>query len=317
MTSGIRAMSKQSLCKDFKRASWDTWHFIKRGLNIGILPGEETITDKLLIYLAHRHPQNMRIYRLSKHEESKLGADWEWWFHSPSTGAFLGMRVQAKKLNPRTLRYESLHDGLQLKKLIDHAKERSMVPVYVFYNYWCSYWCCEIVCDENTLSEEDKGVYGTLLTWNSNSTPGCTMADASNLFEDPAKEVPSGGVALWEIYYKMFCWEDIVCHYGKEKVGGIAERVDRALLSRGIVAEDSSKKHDDRAPNYRNTSGFLTTTPPGYVRKILEGRELGDEEARRIDAEYVWIIAEDGTEDNLLQSDDRACCPEPLFRKLL
>ncbi len=59
-------MAKPSLCKDFKRASRWTWHFMKRGFKHGILPGEETITDSLLIYLAHRHKKHLRIRRLSK-----------------------------------------------------------------------------------------------------------------------------------------------------------------------------------------------------------------------------------------------------------
>lgn len=119
-------MAKPSLCKDFLRASWWTWHFMKHGYNLRLLPGEETITDNLLIYLVHRHQKQLRIYRLNKSEESEYGADWEWWFHTRRTkeaDVWVGMRVQAKKLNPCTLRYESLGKGEQADNLIEQVHE--------------------------------------------------------------------------------------------------------------------------------------------------------------------------------------------------
>jgi Family of unknown function (DUF6615) len=81
---------------------------------------------------------------LEKHHrgrEARTGADWEWWVGRP--GLFVGMRVQAKILNPSTGEYSSLFSSRatalkQVEKLIAGATAgpRRTFPLYAFYNYW-------------------------------------------------------------------------------------------------------------------------------------------------------------------------------------
>ena len=329
-------MAKPSLCKDFLRASWWTWHFMKRGYNLGLLPGEETITDNLLIYLAHRHQKQLRIYRLNKSEESKYSADWEWWFHTPRTGTWLGMRVQAKKLNPGTLRYESLTKGKieQADNLIDQSSQPldeyiqkalgrkvPMVPVYVFYNYWCR----DAACKEQTLLEGDDWIcFNCVLRWYTDHQcprypPGCTIADARKVREVINSQAVSAshGPVLWDLCREMFCWADLVCRRsdhnetGANEAIGIAEHVEEVLRSHGIEAEH----HDVEAEicstecDDKGHCGFLTTFPPTYVQKIYSGGELGEEDTQEVDAGFVWIIAR----DDVSQTTDEPCHCCPLY----
>ncbi len=329
-------MAKPSLCKDFLRASWWTWHFMKRGYNLGLLPGEETITDNLLIYLAHRHQKQLRIYRLNKSEESKYGADWEWWFHTPQTGAWLGMRVQAKKLNPSTLRYESLGKAEQVDNLINQVDEpldtfirdvpeqkEFMVPVYVFYNYWC----LETACKEKTLHKHDEWICSDAAYFPRTThpcegyPPGCTMADAYKIRELVQEKGTSHGLFIYDVYQGMFCWADLVCRSNvpndEETNGtiGFAEHVERVLRSLSFEAgrrdAEAERRNLNRSGDERR--GFLITSPPVYVQKVLRGEALSEEEEREADAGFVWVI----TGDDVLQSADRYCCLDPPWFQLL
>lgn len=265
-------MAKPSLCKDFLRASWWTWHFMKHGYNLRLLPGEETITDNLLIYLVHRHQKQLRIYRLNKSEESEYGADWEWWFHTRRTkeaDVWVGMRVQAKKLNPCTLRYESLGKGEQADNLIEQVhepldkfirdiaeKKKFMAPIYVFYNYWC----LEAACQEKTLQKHgeqtcsDNTVFDHADHPCKKHPPGCTMADARKVRELIRGKKPSHALNFWNLHQEMFCWADLVCckgernHMSGNGTVGIAEHVEEVLRSHGIET-----RHRDRG---RNNDGY-------------------------------------------------------------
>jgi hypothetical protein len=95
----------------------------------------------LLLNLKRRYPSQVWVKKFSTVVEGRTtGADWEWWFGS--AGKWFGMRVQAKKLDSRSLAYQQLdrrvgRTGLrQIDLLLQDAAARALYPLFCFYNCW-------------------------------------------------------------------------------------------------------------------------------------------------------------------------------------
>ncbi|HEV2499133.1 MAG TPA: DUF6615 family protein [Terriglobia bacterium] len=102
-------------------------------MDLGV--SEESITDFLLLRLGMSLKNKIVIKKFSRQDESKTGADWEWWFVDDSK--VFGLRVQAKRLKTdgKQRCYRELKSG-QAKKLIQRAESErpACFPIYCFYN---------------------------------------------------------------------------------------------------------------------------------------------------------------------------------------
>lgn len=119
-----------------------SWNLMTAGIEHGIGPGEETLTDVSLILLRGLIP-SLRVKKFSKAVEAGNGADWEWWIGSSSEERWIKLRVQAKRASHEGVRYEQLghsspksngakqYDTLIAQSLIDGA-----IPFHVFFNGW-------------------------------------------------------------------------------------------------------------------------------------------------------------------------------------
>ncbi|MGD9896960.1 MAG: DUF6615 family protein [Candidatus Methylacidiphilaceae bacterium] len=132
-----------TLYRLFEQVSRNVWENLRDSYNLGLYMGEEGITDHLLLTLARNAVGQIKLAKVSKPLEGTTGADWEWWFVRDALG--FGMRVQAKKLRPDSLRYVGLKDTIghsgvrrQVDLLIDKAESAmpSLYPAYCFYNFW-------------------------------------------------------------------------------------------------------------------------------------------------------------------------------------
>lgn len=100
---------------------------------------EESLTDRLLYEVSEG--SDRFIYKsFSRNEESFNGADWEWWVLTaePIFKAYRFL-VQAKKLKMDGRdKYAQLcytnRNGMQIDLLIDNAKKRNAMPLYMFYS---------------------------------------------------------------------------------------------------------------------------------------------------------------------------------------
>ena len=126
------------LCFTFQNIADRTWRAIADAHQAGLSYGEETITETNLLQLKRYHPKQIRIRAFSKREESKTGADWEWWIGGH--GRWLGMRVQAKRIKypydsfDRLQTYKTNGEyNKQIDILIDKAKMENLNPVYCLY----------------------------------------------------------------------------------------------------------------------------------------------------------------------------------------
>ena len=103
----------------------------------GLSLQEETLTEMLLLRIAKEcRPLGLEVRMFTRDQESRNGADWEWFFHGPHC-AGIGYRVQAKRLfhaGKYRGQYGS-HDpnGSQTATLIAQAG-KAKIPIYIFYN---------------------------------------------------------------------------------------------------------------------------------------------------------------------------------------
>lgn len=100
---------------------------------------EESLTDWIL-YTTSQRTDRFYYKAFTRNEEAYNGADWEWWvltdgYHGPYAYRFL---VQAKKLKSGQDNYPLIsygnRNGLQIDLLIDSAKHRNAMPIYIYYS---------------------------------------------------------------------------------------------------------------------------------------------------------------------------------------
>lgn len=115
------------------RGEVDRFH--RRSLSQGHTPGEETLTDVLLVECG----DTVRYAKFNKPQEGRTGADWLWWFVDGTSGECFGMLVQAKCLHKEPNDRWSIDlaygkpRGKQVESLLA-AAERFQVPAcYVLY----------------------------------------------------------------------------------------------------------------------------------------------------------------------------------------
>ena len=124
--------------------------------------GETTITESNLLELCLFHSDVIFLRQISSHEESKVGADWEWYLIGRKRT--LAMRVQAKRVqrdNKLRIKHVAGKSGrLQYDLLIESAEKDNMRPMYCIY-------CTE---SQRRLWKQVESL-----------ETGCLLADARNL----------------------------------------------------------------------------------------------------------------------------------------
>ncbi len=201
-----------ALCQVFQLLARRTWCDLRDGHLANIKVSEESITDFLLLDLKRACPSSVAIQKYTKHREGKTtGADWEWWL--VGQGKAFGMRVQAKRLDPVSCKYEELDHTVprrrqkQVNLLLKDARSHNLYPVYCFYNYWDKLatppkWRCRSYAPHWDLF-------------------GCSVCDARIVKTFIGKGVK--GVS--DIGSESFPWMCLVCCTGfSGEKAGIAER---------------------------------------------------------------------------------------------
>lgn len=116
----------------------DTWERLRDARALGILFGEETITDILLLDLKRKASPRSRVIQTPKSKEKDNGTDWEWWLGSNRRG-WIRLAIQAKKLHLEKGKYTTLSHKvgtqLQINLLEKYALANHAIPAYVLYNH--------------------------------------------------------------------------------------------------------------------------------------------------------------------------------------
>ncbi|WP_138992287.1 DUF6615 family protein [Larkinella sp. C7] len=147
----------------FEEISRRVWTDIDFANRYRTIYGEETITDTILLELAKQNFRNIRILQTPKLAESVQGTDWEWFVGSRTHG-WIRYAIQAKKLNPKTNKYDSLNhkvgappnDNYQIDILQKFADFYKAIPLYNFYNFFpraiqANHWHCNQDFDRELL----------------------------------------------------------------------------------------------------------------------------------------------------------------------
>ena len=169
--------------------------------------GEETISESNLLELRRRHSDVVHLRTFSKHQESKIGADWEWYI--VGRRRTLRLRVQAKRLQRNgvlKIRHEVTRSRRQQRDLlIEAAQANRMRPMYCIY-----------------CTEAQRSLWRLFRRLQN----GCLLADARN--------VPLHTRSLHSIEWACWPW-----HYLFEPFPPISFKIDYllAFMPKGKVEE--------------------------------------------------------------------------------
>lgn len=170
-------------------AGW-AWNRQNDALQHGLSLQEETLTEMLLLRIAHDcRPLGLRVRMFTRAQESRNGADWEWFVRGPRCSG-IGYRVQAKRLFQKG-RYKGKyggHDpaGPQAGKLIAMAGSANF-PIYVFYN------------NSSTTAFDTHSSAG----FRGPSFWGCSYASATSV-KDAGSRVPSDLIKHMRPWHELF-----------------------------------------------------------------------------------------------------------------
>jgi hypothetical protein len=142
------------LCLEFRKAAVRTWDDLITAAALKTRLAEESITDYLVFQLAKGQIfGNYQVQSFTKAEESINGADWELWLTGPS-GAWFGLRIQAKVMKVGANRFMQLHKPKPIagalsatQRLINSANSVDAIPLYLLYSAWtptpkAPVWAC-------------------------------------------------------------------------------------------------------------------------------------------------------------------------------
>lgn len=148
--------------------SKDIWGLLTAAHHLDVRLGEETLTDLASLQLSRARPA-VQVRMLPKRDEAVLGADWDWWVGS-STSGWVRILIQAKKLflpdaTYRHLRHKVADDGLpefQFDRLEAYASAKGALAYYCFFNGGVDYppatpaWGCTLAKLEDLRSAHAK-----------------------------------------------------------------------------------------------------------------------------------------------------------------
>ena len=240
----IPRLPSPTLCDTFESESKKVWLNLESALQFGLSRSEETITENLLYNIQTAHSREVITFQFNKYEEGTIGADWEWWLTNGSR--WVGLLIQAKKLNPKSNKYSKIVYKTQMSDLIQWARKKGISPLYFFYNF---------------TKASPKGI-----AWNCGSTPfdqsqlGCTVAHAAAV-ESVVNAGGRGFSKMSNISLPMKCL--VCCSILGDPDGSLPGRVNGVTNTLERLTQIVEPDLRVIEPNR------LWDEPPGYVRRLL------------------------------------------------
>jgi hypothetical protein len=243
---------------------------LRDGLRVGLLPGEETLTDLNLITMKRSGSPHLYAVKHSRAQESRSGADFELWIGS--AGDWRGLRIQAKKINPSTGGFDEFTGGAKRKKAISQAAdlifdsnrpgEPTREPMYCFYNYWeakspsaptvrrdASYGCAVAsafaVLPNLAAGESRLGALSPILPWERLVCDGGGKRSLADVANDAIDEiVPSTAVFRSEPtdLPEEIAWLREVDAVGEGAQAEIDQTLERLKVRYAVVVEGSAEQ---------------------------------------------------------------------------
>lgn len=221
---------------------------------------EESLTDWLLYEISQKC--DFIFYQaFSRHEEAHTGSDWEWWIlttdcsnaHQFNAYRFL---VQAKKLlshgsdNYPLISYGNKY-GTQVDMLLDSARDRNALPLYMYYSI-----------GKSKITEQIRNISyipESVLRWCTSCINGCYLSLAhvvyDLLYNVPRNKITDSNLLNNSFKLSILDWANGMS--GKE-VDRILDGFNDTLLNQKIINSSlylnykiRGMKHSDSSiPNY-------------------------------------------------------------------
>lgn len=234
----------------FHDTSGECYRWLQKQPNVK----EESLTDWILYTISERTD---RFYykAFTRNEETRSGADWEWWVLVDDYRGFCAYRflVQAKKLKKAQDNYSLIaygnRNGLQIDLLIDSAKHRNAMPIYIYYSIALP----EIIQQINNFDFIDKNI----VAWCEGCTNGAYMAMAQSvkrkIFDSPRKKITevdllnnSLGLSMCDLLFRSkYSPKEIMDSLNRFYINNMGDNT--AISPNGI------KHFGNFIPNYLNT----------------------------------------------------------------
>jgi hypothetical protein len=237
-------------CDALRQLEDITWQELEAGCNCKNRLDEESVTSYHLMRLATAVP-SIKLEKHTRRREARTGADFEWWIGRP--GAYLGLRIQAKMLNPSSAKYGALlkSGSLPLKQVDTLIKDaegtRKCYPIYCFYNYWFQ-------------APHRRPKWPCPRPSQSPSSVGWTIASAYAL-RDRLRSV--GSTKLWDLSDLMYPISCILCC----DCSLAGERRQGQSLASAVAGRIHARWADWSAPS-------VAESAPPYVERLAQSEEL-------------------------------------------
>lgn len=289
----MKLLAQPGLCGPFKHLAARVWRDLGDAHRYAHALSEDAITDYLLLDLKRRAPGQVIVNKFTRRAEgTTTGADWEWWFVQGHRG--VGLRVQAKRLNVSTVKYDTLDHTIrrtrqkQINLLLRDAESCSppLYPIYCFYN-----WLPGPAPAQPTVNP--RCGLCSLNAFPPDVRMGVTIADAYEVAALLRQKPPLVDFAAVS---QISCpWVCLVCQLDHWTGSPIPEQV-LGLVS-GFRTRHSRKKRTAPWPR-------VADALPSYVMRAIEAHDRSDgeqpviagdaPEGRRIDGLMVVLARERG-----------------------
>lgn len=235
---------------------------------------EESLTDWLL-YEVSKKTNRFCYHAFKRNEEATTGADWEWWVLTTDSQGRIGafrFLIQAKKLwrgrdNYPLISYSN-KNGMQIDLLLEEARKRNAIPLYMYYSIGKP----DLIEQINFFSD----VPPRILEWCKECKNGAFFAMADhvkdNIFDSPRKKINE--IELLNASLKLSLCDLL---FGKSESGNKI----MTAISRYYKDYVRNKFDQDIRGNY-----FSRRSIPGYVYTLFEQRNQS-EDAEWIEREYT------------------------------
>jgi hypothetical protein len=271
--------SQITACGLLQRLAARTWGEIRDGDERGIRVGEESITDRLLLDISRSLPLPTKVIKWNRYQEGNFtGADWDWWFVDLGRRQGVGLRIQAKRIEYFSERFDALgHEnrlGPQIDLLKKSAAEAGLHPLYCLY----------LASGKQREGETRCGSYP------SHQGPSNWTGSPAELYGCSLAGVVTVEIAILEREENLdFFWPFLLpwsCMLCCERMkGSMLERIDSQ------VGRMQSFPYD-RLPDLPESR--ITAALPAEVWSVLEGGAvLDDVEPPQVGATMVTLVAED------------------------
>ncbi len=235
---------------------------------------EESLTDWLLYNISSKE-KVIHYHTFTRNEESKNGSDWEWWVIEGKdyVNAYRFL-VQAKKLLPNDEdNYPkfvySNKNGFQIDLLLDSAKEKRALPLYMFYS--------NSEQDDNFVSSKSTFINQNIINWCSKCLNGSYLSLASDIYElvfNHKRRIITTKEILSHSYKLSLC--DLLLSNSPFQSENKNVSIILSSFNQSIKDKHIGRIYNKNSVFSKNGIKYIESDIPNYVFKIIGNNNYND-----------------------------------------